>query len=204
LFTWAAPTEHWLVGIGFTFVKGFSQWEIQAAQVQAINPLLILGLIPLFTCFLYPTVNKVVRFTPLRKIGVGLFLTVLSFLIAGYAETLIGKGQTPSIWWQMLAFVIITAAEVMVSITCLEFSYTQAPKKMKSLIMGVYLLSIASGNLFTFAVNYFIQNRDKTTKLNGPDYYWFFSGLMFVASVLFCVYATFYREKTYIQGEAGE
>ena len=41
---------------------------------------------------------------------------------------------------------MITAAEVMVSITCLEFSYTQAPTKMKSFVMAAYLLGVSVGN----------------------------------------------------------
>ncbi|UCG48453.1 MAG: hypothetical protein JSU94_01505, partial [Phycisphaerales bacterium] len=45
-----------------------------------------------------------------------------------------GIGYKPSLGWQFFAYIILTAAEVMVSITALEFAYTQAPKKMKSLI----------------------------------------------------------------------
>ena len=110
-----------------------------------------------------------------------------------------GGGPPPTIWWQLLAFLILTVAEVMVSITCLEFSYTQAPKKMKSLIMGLYLLSSAMGNFFTSCVNFFIENPDGTSKLPGASYYWFFAGLMLATALLFCVYAAFYREKSYIQ-----
>jgi POT family proton-dependent oligopeptide transporter len=57
-----------------------------------------------------------------------------------------------------LAYGIITAAEVFVSITCLEFSYTQSPKKMKSFVMACFLLSVSLGNLFVAGVNHFIQN----------------------------------------------
>ncbi|MHC4353909.1 MAG: POT-type proton-dependent oligopeptide transporter, partial [Planctomycetota bacterium] len=55
-------------------------------------------------------------------------------------------GYKPSVGWQFFAYLILTAAEIMISITCLEFSYTQSPKKMKSFIMAVYLLSISLGN----------------------------------------------------------
>jgi POT family proton-dependent oligopeptide transporter len=146
---WLRPVEDSLVSAGMTFVGGLSQSEIKAAQVQAINPLLIMFLIPLFSYGLYPAVNRIVKLTPLRKVATGLFFTVLAFAISGYAETLIAPDrQPPTIWWQLLAFVIITVAEVMVSITCLEFAYTQAPKKMKSLIMGLFMLSETVGNAF--------------------------------------------------------
>jgi POT family proton-dependent oligopeptide transporter len=157
----------------------------------------------LFTYGVYPAINRVIRLTPLRKISAGMFLTVAAFAITAFAEMLIARqGPPPTIWWQLLAFLLLTTAEVMVSITCLEFSYTQAPKKMKSLIMGLYLLSNALGNLFTSGVNFLIEKPDGTSKLPGASYYWFFTGLMLATTLLFCLYAAFYREKTYIQDDA--
>ena len=88
------------------------------------------------------------------------------------------------------------------SITALEFSYTQAPKKMKSLVMGAFLMSVSIGNLFTAAVNFFIQNPDGTTKLDGASYYLFFAAAMAVAAILFVPVAVWYKERTYIQDEA--
>jgi POT family proton-dependent oligopeptide transporter len=199
---WFEPTEKQVVASGLGFVQGWSQSEIKSAQVQAINPLLIMVMIPGFTYIIYPGIHRIFRLTPLRKIGMGMFLIVVAFMISAYAQVLVDRSLKPSIWWQVLAFVLLTAAEVMVSITCLEFSYTQAPKKMKSLIMGLYLLSSAVGNFFTACVNAFIQNEDGSSKLPGADYYWFFAGLMFVTSILFCVYAMFYQGKTYIQDDS--
>jgi proton-dependent oligopeptide transporter, POT family len=202
LLAWLLPVEQWLVARGVGFVDGLSGFEVKAAQVQAINPLLIMLMIPLFTYGVYPAVSRVVRLTPLRKIAVGMFVTVLAFAISAYAEMLITQGGVPpTVWWQLLAFVMLTVAEIMVSITCLEFSYTQAPNKMKSLIMGLFLLSQTVGNLFTACVNFFIKNPDGTSKLPGAEYYWFFTGLMLVTAILFCVYAAFYQEKTYIQDD---
>ncbi len=205
LFAGLQPVEHGLVGAGVSAVDGLSRLEVKAAQVQAVNPLLIMLMIPLFTYVIYPAINRVIRLTPLRKVSAGMFLMVVAFAITAYAEMLIArKGQPPTIWWQLLAFLILTVAELMVSITCLEFSYTQCAKKMKSLIMGLYLLSDAVGNLFTSCVNFFIENPDGTSKLPGASYYWFFTGLMLATTLLFCVYAAFYREKTYIQDEGQE
>ncbi|MDA1045108.1 MAG: POT family MFS transporter [Verrucomicrobia bacterium] len=126
-------------------------------QFQAFNPLMILAFIPLFQFVVYPAINRVFRLTPLRKISIGLFVMVGAFSIAAYAQELIDAGGRPSFGWQVLAYVVITSAEVMVSITCLEFSYTQAPRNMKSLIMALFLMTVAFGNLFTAAVNRFIM-----------------------------------------------
>ncbi len=108
-------------------------------------------------------------------------------------------GHRPSIGWQLLAYVVITAAEILVSITCLEYSYTQAPRKMKSLVMGVFLLSVTLGNLFTSAVNRWIQLPDGRLLLEGPDYFAFFAAAMLAAAVLFVPLARLLPEKTYIQ-----
>ena len=142
------------------------------------------------------------RLTPLRKISIGMFIGALSFVVPAWIEKQILAGYTPHIGWQLLAYVILTAAEVMVSITCLEFSYTQAPKRMKSFIQAAFLLSISLGNAFTAGVNWFIENEDGTSKLAGPSYYWFFVIVMTVTAVIFIFVAARYREKTYIQDEA--
>jgi POT family proton-dependent oligopeptide transporter len=112
-------------------------------------------------------------------------------------------GHRPNIVWQLIAYVLLTASEVLVYVTGLEFSYTQAPQKMKSFIMSLYLLSISAGNLFTSAVNQAIQRDDGTTRLVGANYFLFFAGLMLLVSLAFVFVARYYRERTYIQGEPG-
>jgi POT family proton-dependent oligopeptide transporter len=125
---------------------------------------------------------------------IGLFLTVIAFAIPGYIQMQLDHGLTLHIIWQLFAYLFLTSAEVMVSITCLEFSYNQAPKTMKSFVMAFYFLSVAIGNLFTSAVNFFIQNEDGTSKLAGADYFWFFTGLMLITAVLFLFVSNRYRE----------
>lgn len=127
------------------------------SQIQAINPILILLYIPLFTFFVYPLIHRFFPLTPLRKIGIGLFLVAASFALITLIQTWIDAGQRPSVGWQLLAYVVITAAEIMISIVGLEFSYTQSPKNMKSLVMAFYLLAVFVGNIFTAEINRFIQ-----------------------------------------------
>jgi POT family proton-dependent oligopeptide transporter len=175
--------------------------EWLSSQIHAFNPLLILVLIPFFSYVGYPAINLLFRLTPLRKISLGLFLTAAAFTISSLAQEQIDAGKTPHVVWQLAAYVVITSAEVMVSITGLEFSYTQAPRELKSIVMSMWLLTVSLGNVFTTFVNKFIQNPDKSVKLAGASYYWFFTGLMFGAAVLFIVVAWLYREQTYIQEE---
>lgn len=235
---------------------GVSWYE---SQIQAVNPLLILTMIPLFTYVVYPFMGKFFNPTPLRKIGIGLILTTLAFTMSALIEQQIqarsdgvaqsmwtalandgvtGSGGVedavkaatmakwdparvqefmapmPSIGWQFLAYVILTAAEILVSIVCLEFAYTQAPKKMKSFIMGIYFLGVSLGNLVTALVNKIIEIpevidpdsgrviQEAGSKLGPVDYYWFFAALMGVTAIAYVFFARFlYRGRTYIQGE---
>lgn len=137
------------------------------SQIQALNPILILTFIPLFSYVIYPLIDKVFPLTPLRKISIGLFLTALSFALVSMAQQRIDSGLTPSISWQLFAYVALTAGEVMVSIVCLEFSYTQAPRAMKSVIMAIFLISVSLGNLFTSTINHFIQVENPIAKVES-------------------------------------
>ena len=152
------------------FDQHSSSWVLQAqdlnlqfgikwlpSQVQAINPILVLTFIPLFTFVLYPWIDNYFPLTPLRKIAIGLFITALSFVVIALVQEAVDAGARPSVGWQLLAFVLLTAGEVMVSIVALEFSYTQAPRAMKSFIMGIFFLSVSLGNFITEAVNHLIQ-----------------------------------------------
>ncbi|HEX7262174.1 MAG TPA: MFS transporter, partial [Luteolibacter sp.] len=162
----------------FTFIAVFwslydqtgSSWVLQAeqmdlkflgitwleSQIQAVNPILILIYIPLFTFVIYPWINRIFPLTPLRKIGLGLLLMAAAFGITTLVQTWIDAGQRPSVGWQFAAYVIITASEIMVSIVGLEFAYTQSPKAIKSLVMSLFWLSVWGGNQFTAEVNHFI------------------------------------------------
>jgi dipeptide/tripeptide permease len=53
-----------------------------------------------------------------------------------------------SVWWQVLAFLILTIAEILISVTGLELAYTAAPKTMTSFVTACWLLTVGMANLF--------------------------------------------------------
>ncbi len=146
--TWTLQAESSLMdkNLGFGFV-------VLPAQIQVVNGLMILGMVPIFTFGIYPLMGKFFTVTPLRKIGIGLFCVAASFVLVAWIESRIQNGHVVSAWWQILAYVILSASEVLVSITGLEFSYAQAPLKMKSFIMAMFLLAVSLGNAMTATVN---------------------------------------------------
>ncbi len=173
---------------------------LSAGQVQTANAILILVFIPLVNYVIYPAISRFFPLTPLRKIGIGLFLTVLSFLPISHAQSLIDAGRHPTIWWQMLAYVIITLAEAMVSITGLEFSYTQAPNRMKSAVMALWLFSIGTGDLLTGWFHTWNSLPGGRSKITDLQFFQDCTYTMFAAACGFVVVASFYRGRTYLQG----
>jgi POT family proton-dependent oligopeptide transporter len=143
--------------------RRFLGFEWLPSQIQSLNSVFVLVFIPIFAYIIYPAVDRVWKLTPLRKIGLGLFIMVTSFALVAVIQQWIDHGQKPSISWQILAFALLTVSEVMVSIVAMEFAYTQAPKTMKSLLMCYYLGSVAIGNFFVAGVNHFIQIPDSAS-----------------------------------------
>jgi len=170
--------------------------EIRSSQMQTVNSILTLTFIPLFSYWLYPFIDRFWKLTSLRKIGLGIFTIGLSFLISAWIESRLGAGVKLSVGWQFPAYVLLTAGEVMASITALEFAYTQAPPHLKAVVQAVYLLSVTAGNWFTAAVQWFISNPDGSSKLSGVPYFVFFAILAMVAALAFSFVARGYHERS--------
>jgi POT family proton-dependent oligopeptide transporter len=82
---------------------------------------------------------------------------------------------------------------VLVSVTGLEFAYTQAPRSMKSTMMGFWLLCVTFGNVLVA----FLAPMEQILELS--EFFFVFTGLMALAAVIFAVLAFFYKGKTYLQ-----
>jgi len=54
--------------------------------------------------------------------------------------------------WLLPQYFVITVGEIMLSITGLEFSYSQAPESMKSVLQAAWLLNVAFGNLIVILI----------------------------------------------------
>ena len=52
-----------------------------------------------------------------------------------------------TVWWQVLAYLIITVAEVLISITGLELAFVAAPQTMKSFVTACWLAVVFLANL---------------------------------------------------------
>jgi dipeptide/tripeptide permease len=136
-----------------------SVWTLQATrmnlhglepeQLQLLNPLEIMVLVPLFDRIIYPWMtNMRINIEPLRRMEGGMFLTAVSFLACAWLEHRITTHpvNTVSVAWQIPQITIITIAEILLNVTGLEFAYSQAPPSMQTLILALYLLQTAIGD----------------------------------------------------------
>jgi POT family proton-dependent oligopeptide transporter len=167
-------------------------FEVGAEQMQSLNPLLVMILVPVLTWGLYPLIEKMgLRVTQLRRMSLGLALTSLSYVLVSWLQHRLEIGETLSLTSQIAPYIVLTTGEVLISTTGLEFAYTQASALMKSTIMSFWFLSIAIGNLLVTTI----------TQLGGghgdesvsAKRFLIYAGITAVVTVLFVVVSTRYR-----------
>ncbi|KAL0280096.1 UNVERIFIED_CONTAM: hypothetical protein PYX00_001486 [Menopon gallinae] len=99
------------------------------------------------------------------------------------------------ILWLIPQYVVITAGEIMFSVTGLEFSFTQAPVSMKSLMQAAWLFTTAVGNLVVVIIA-------KAKVFSSQKYeFLLFGGLMFLDMVIFALMAMKYK---YVENSSDE
>lgn len=178
--------------------QNMGDWTLLPSQMHAANPILVMLLIPLFSYGIYPWLERRgVRMTQIRRMTTGMFLTGFSFIWIAALSLLLARGVHIHILWQIPGYIVLTAAEIMVSITGLEFAYTQAPRKMKSTIMSFWMLTIFAGNALDAIVA-----KINVFEMNSPEYYGFFTVLMFVFALLFWGVAATYKPRTVMGGSS--
>lgn len=67
-------------------------WVLKPDQMQIVNPLLILIMVPIFESLVYPIFKKCGLLTPLQRIGCGLIFCGLSFVLSAFVEIALEVG----------------------------------------------------------------------------------------------------------------
>jgi len=185
------------------FDQKASTWVIQAtamthpdwfqpSQMQALNPLLVMLLIPFNNLVLYPALRRFgVEVTALRRMTAGIGFSSLAWIAVGVLQLQIDAGSGVNIFWQIVPFALLTFGEVLVSATGLEFAYSQAPPKMKGVLMSFWNLSVTVGNLWVLLSNSAVKNDTVTTSITNAGIgviafqMFFFAAFAFVAMLAF-------------------
>ncbi|HMI82781.1 MAG TPA: MFS transporter [Polyangiaceae bacterium] len=167
---------------------------IEAEQFGTLDALLILVMVPAAAAAFGALEKRGRGISRLARMTGGMFITVLSFASAALVQHALDAGVHVNIVWQSWQYFFLAAGETLVSVTALEFAYSQAPKSMKSTIMSVWFLTFSIGNLFTGLIA-------KANPFQGAAFFWFFSGITLVAAVLFAMIAKRYRSPIHAEGE---
>jgi POT family proton-dependent oligopeptide transporter len=169
------------------------------AQMQALNPALVMLLIPLNNLAIYPLLRRLgYEPTPLRRMTMGIALAGLSWVVVAGLQVWLDRGITVSIAWQVLPYLVLTLGEVLVSTTGLEFAYSQAPAQMKGTLMSLWNLAVTVGNLWVLLSNAIVRSPATEVALSGAPVsvtvvqMLAFAGFAFVAAALFGAYARTY------------
>ncbi|KAH9410631.1 proton-dependent oligopeptide transport protein [Ordospora pajunii] len=128
------------------------QIDIVPSQMQAFNSIFTLAFIPTFSKAVYPMLAAIgISLPPVERMSVGIGLVSISFFMSAFiqhkVDVLAYNHQQLSILWQLPQYVLLTAGEVMLNITGLEYVYSEAPESMNSLSLSMWLLTVAAGNI---------------------------------------------------------
>ena len=174
--------------------------KIGAEQMQSMNPLIVMTLVPLFTLVVYPRLGRFA--SPLKRMAYGMFLAAGSYLIVAALQKQIENGAQLSVLWQLVPYLVLTTAEVLISVTGLEFAFREAAPQMKSSIMSFWLLTVSFGSLLVLAITRIFSSAADPSASVSTGRFLLYAGLTFVVAILFSVISTFYkyRDKAAEQG----
>jgi len=210
LLVFALVTPFWSL-----FDQKASTWVLQAntmaapdwlhpAQMQAVNPALVLLFIPFNNLVVFPLLRRAgIEPTALRRMTTGIVLSAVAWVIVGAIQLAIDGGDAVSIAWQLVPYAFLTMGEVLVSATGLEFAYSQAPPSMKGTLMSFWTLSVTVGNLWVLLANAGVRNDAvlsgiASTGIGSAAFQmFFFAALAALAALAFGLYARRYREVDY-------
>lgn len=214
LVVFALVTPFWSL-----FDQKASTWVLQAgqmtttmgiipSQMQAINPLLVMLLIPFNNLLLYPFLKKFgIEMPALRRMGLGIAFSGLAWIVVGCMQLAIDGGNPISILWQVLPYVLLTMGEVWVSASGLEFAYSQAPLAMKGVIVSFWNLAVTIGNLWVLLANASVKSDAVTQKITSTGLsanafqMFFFAGFALLTSLVFVAYARRYQVQNNYRAE---
>ncbi|KAK9136509.1 hypothetical protein Sjap_007103 [Stephania japonica] len=195
-------------------------FKVPAASIPVIPLLFITLLIPIYEFLFVPFARKITNhpsgITQLQRVGIGLFLSIISMAIAGFVEVkrrnraLQDPTRPISLFWLSFQFGIFGVADMFTVVGLLEFFYKEAPSGMRSLSTSFTYLSQSLG-YFTSTILVDIINsitkklsKNKVGWLQGQDlnsnnldiFYWFLAILGFLNFVNYLFWASWYKYKS--------
>ncbi|THH33120.1 hypothetical protein EUX98_g1079 [Antrodiella citrinella] len=174
--------------------------------IQNFNPISIIIMIPIFNYGIYPLLRKWgINFSPIKRIYAGFLVAGLAMLYAAILEKFLYEkspchdnqpsecqnadttpNQAPiNVWVVSGPYILVGLAEIFASITSLEYAYTKAPQRMKSVVMAFSQFQNALSSAINFAL----------TAVNVEwRYTWLFGSFAVVAWVVGTIFMIVFRD----------
>lgn len=199
-----------------------SNFEVPAASLQSFISLSVVVFIPIYDRILVPIARAITRkpagITMLQRIGTGIFLSILSMVIAAIIEKKrlqtalehglvdMPKATVPmSICWLIPQYLLFGISDVFTMVGLQEFFYDQVPVELKSIGLSLYLSIFGIGSFlssFLISVTENITGKDGQTSwfsdnLNRAHLDYFYWVLAVLSTIAFTAYLYFSRSYIY-------
>lgn len=211
---------------GSTMVRSIGpHFQVPPASIQGLVGVIILIAVPIYDTVFVPLARKFTGhptgITVLQRIGVGLFLSILTMVVSALVEAKrVGvardhgllddpKAVIPiRIWWMLPQYIITGVADAFTIVGLQELFYDQMPEAMRSLGAAAYISIVGVGNFVSIAVIDVVQAissragekwlGNNLNRAHLDYYYWVLAGL---SAVDLCVYL--WITKVYVYKKVG-
>ncbi|KAF9445220.1 peptide transporter PTR2B [Macrolepiota fuliginosa MF-IS2] len=175
--------------------------------IQNLNPITIIVFIPIFDYIIYPFLRrKGINFSPIKRIYAGFIVAGLAMLYAAVLQHFLFKmspchDDKPSecvdpatknplaapinVWVVSGPYILVGISEIFASITSIEYAFTKAPKRMKSVVMAFSQFQTALSSALNFAL----------VSVNvEPRFAWLFGSFAVTAWVVGTIFFVVFRD----------
>ncbi|KAJ7263676.1 peptide/h+ symporter protein [Mycena haematopus] len=141
--------------------------------IKNLDPISIVIMVPIFERLIYPSLRKMgIHFSPIKRITAGFVVAGLAMVYSAVLEKYLYdrspcNNHQPSacttangepnaaplnVWIVAGPYILVAISEIFASITSLEYAYTKAPKRMKSVVAAFSALQTALASALNFAL----------------------------------------------------
>ncbi|KAI4332148.1 hypothetical protein L6164_017081 [Bauhinia variegata] len=204
----------------------FPGFDLPPASLQTISTVSIVLFCPIYDRVLVPIARAVSKkpsgITMLQRIGTGIFLSIITMVVAALVEMkrlktvheygLVDEPNATipmSFWWLIPQYFLFGVAEVFTMVGLQEFFYGQVPNELRSMGLALYLSVVGVGS---FLSSFLIFVIDTITSKDGKSswfannlnqahldyFYWLLAALSAMDLALFIYFA-----KSYIYNRKG-
>ncbi|XP_057826826.2 protein NRT1/ PTR FAMILY 5.4 isoform X3 [Cryptomeria japonica] len=196
---------------------------IPSASMQCFNSISVMLFVPVYDRLFVPIAKRLSGkergITLLQRIGIGMFFSAISMIVAAGIETKRLKAAKDnglidmpyatipiSIFWLLPEYVLFGMADVFVVVGMQEYFYDQMPDTMKSLGIALYLSVLGVGSFLSSILILVIEKvtcrkqeqcwfADNLNKAHLDYFYWLLAALSLLNLGMFMTLASCYKYK---------